>query len=154
MLGFLFKRKELTGEAFDAPLASGGLVYAIGDVHGCADLLARLLDRIDEDREMRGGKGEVVLLGDYIDRGDHSRDVVELLLKRSRQAHPPICLMGNHERMLLDFVEDPASSGRWLRFGGLQTLMSYGVRGLGAGRDMAPIRDRLVEAMGPHLASW
>ena len=152
MLGFLFGRRQAAGAAsFDAPLASAEPVYAIGDVHGRADLLARLLERIDEDRAARGG-GQVVFLGDYIDRGDHARDVLDLLLERADAPAPPVFLMGNHERMLLDFVEEPESGRRWLRFGGLQTLMSYGVRVVGQAADLAPARDALVEAMGPHLA--
>ncbi|HUF55805.1 MAG TPA: metallophosphoesterase [Thermohalobaculum sp.] len=152
MLGFLFGRKQASGGAvFDAPLASAGPVYAVGDVHGRADLLARLLARIDEDRAARGG-GEVVFLGDYIDRGDQSREVLDLVVGRAAGAEPPVCLMGNHERMLLDFVDEPESGRRWLRFGGLQTLMSYGVKVLGQAGDLTPARDALVEAMGPHLA--
>lgn len=153
MLDFLFRRKRLSGRA-GAGLASDGLVYAVGDVHGRADLLAMLLDRIDADREMRGGRGGIVFLGDYVDRGDQSREVLELLLERVGEARPPVFLMGNHERMLLDFVEDPEAGRRWLRFGGLQTLMSYGVGGVGGGgggADLTPVRDRLIEAMGPHL---
>lgn len=151
MLGFLFGRKQAVERpVFDTPLASAGPVYAVGDVHGRADLLARLLARIDEDRAARGG-GEIVFLGDYVDRGDHSREVLDLLLERAERAEPPVCLMGNHERMLLDFVDEPESGRRWLRFGGLQTLMSYGVTVVGQAGDLTPARDALVETMGPHL---
>ena len=137
-------------------MRSETLVFAIGDVHGRADLLRRLLERIDAEIEDHDGPAEVVFLGDYVDRGDHSREVVDLLIERAgREAErPPVFLTGNHEQMLLDFVSDAERGRKWLRYGGLQTLMSYEVRGLGGigeGSDLEPVRERLIEAMGPHL---
>ncbi len=129
---------------------------AIGDLHGRADLLMAL-DRLIEAEYP---DWSVVFLGDYVDRGDQSREVLELLMSVSEGDSPPVtCLMGNHERMVLDFLDDPAASGRrWLRNGGLQTLASFGVAppagGHGDGTAMADVRDRLAEAMGEAAIAW
>jgi len=66
------------------------------------------------------------MLGDYIDRGPQSDEVIELLTSRRLDART-ICLMGNHETYLLDFLRDPASLAEWQHNGGLETLMSYGL---------------------------
>jgi serine/threonine protein phosphatase 1 len=96
-----------------------------------------------------------VFLGDYIDRGEHARDTIDLLIELSRQPEAEtVFLMGNHEQMLLRFLRDPSSGSRWLRYGGLQTLMSYGVGGVGklnAEGEASRLRDALTEALGPHL---
>lgn len=154
MLSFLRRRKPAVKSVeFSAPLQSETLIYAIGDVHGRADLLTLLLARIDSEIEAHDGPAEVVFLGDYVDRGEHSREVLDLLVERVEQERPAVLLKGNHEQMLLDFLERPRRGRRWLRYGGLQTLSSYGVgdlRALSEGADLSPVRDRLAEAMGPH----
>jgi len=106
-------------------------VYAVGDLHGCSGLLERMLARIDADIAATApGPTRIVFLGDYIDRGADSAGVLARL--RALEAARPgqaVCLMGNHERMLLDFLDDATGRGaRWLRHGGLQTLASFGVR--------------------------
>lgn len=129
---------------------------AIGDVHGRADLLLE----IDRLIEARCPGWPVVFLGDYVDRGEQSRDVLELLMSVSPQDTPPVvCLMGNHERMLLDFLDDPAKNGpRWLRNGGLQALASFGVAPpRGGSTDPAAldeVRERLAAAMGAAMIAW
>lgn len=111
-----------------AAVPAGVRVYAVGDVHGRADLLARMLARIDADREARAGadRSVEVFLGDYIDRGPQSREVIDMLIERE-QAGGAICLLGNHEDMLLRALESPALMGDWLNNGGRETLMAYGV---------------------------
>lgn len=105
------------------------LIYAVGDIHGRCDLLRRLTGRIAEDAESADGPAEIIFIGDYIDRGPASADVVEFLL------HDPVLarfertfLKGNHEAALLDFLKDSSAGPAWARFGGLDTLVSYGVR--------------------------
>jgi serine/threonine protein phosphatase 1 len=101
------------------------LTYAIGDVHGRADLLARLLARIEDHRT--GRPRRLVFLGDAIDRGPDSAGAVAIL--RDLQAREPeavTCLMGNHEAMLLDAVAG-TNPGLWRINGGGATLASYGV---------------------------
>lgn len=109
-------------------------IFAIGDVHGRLDLLEDLLERIDEDTEARqpGPKTALVLLGDYVDRGPDSAGVLRLIHELVRQLPGHMaCLMGNHERMMLDFIDDPMHVGRhWMMNGGGATLDSFGITGL------------------------
>jgi serine/threonine protein phosphatase 1 len=106
----------------------GSRVYAFGDVHGRDDLLAALLAEIGHDVRRRPlAKATVVGIGDYIDRGPWSRQVVERLVA-GVPGCAMICLRGNHEQMLLDFLEDPIDAGpHWLSNGGDATLRSYDV---------------------------
>jgi serine/threonine protein phosphatase 1 len=84
------------------------LTYAIGDIHGCADLLDRLLERIESHAGDRAKK--LVFLGDYIDRGPDSARVVETLRRLQwRAPDDVVCLMGNHEEMLLKSLHEPGA---------------------------------------------
>lgn len=98
-------------------------IFAIGDIHGCRSLLEELLGRLDLHPET----DTVVFIGDYIDRGPDSRGVVETVLALRRRISKVICLMGNHERMFLDYLEDPAAAAMFLGNGGVATLRSYGL---------------------------
>jgi serine/threonine protein phosphatase 1 len=107
----------------------GRRVYAIGDVHGCADLLSDLFMRIDDDLRARPTADSVqVFLGDYIDRGPNSRQVIDLMIARRRQ-HDVLFLKGNHEDCVLRLLTDPTVLSEWQNMGGLATLLSYGVMG-------------------------
>ena len=100
------------------PADNGGpAIYAIGDIHGCLQPLERLLVKIAPRPE-----DELVFMGDYIDRGPQSREVVDRLLGLT---HRCVFLMGNHERMLLDFL-DGEDEELYLANGGQATLESYG----------------------------
>lgn len=114
--------------AADMSVPPGVRVYAIGDVHGRADLLAKIFGGIDAHlRNKPVDKAIEVLIGDYIDRGPDSRQVVEQLIARSRNGRT-VCLMGNHELFLQRFLQDdPAVVAEWGRYGGLETLLSYGL---------------------------
>lgn len=108
-------------------LPQGTRIYAVGDVHGRADLLRALFERVDNDRDQRpGARTMEVFLGDYVDRGPASREVIDLLLARSR-TNQTVFLKGNHETFVIDFLEDPSVLREWRSFGGLETLMSYGL---------------------------
>jgi serine/threonine protein phosphatase 1 len=108
-------------------IPDGQRVYAVGDVHGRADLLSALLGRIDADLEAFPIAQPVqVFLGDYIDRGPHSRAVLDLLIARRRR-HAMLCLKGNHETYAAEFLSNPAVLTDWRRIGGMDTLLSYGV---------------------------
>ena len=131
-------------------------VYAIGDIHGRADLLRAMLARIAADLEERPCESAVeVFLGDYIDRGPSSREVIDILL-----SHPPVagartCLRGNHEQAMLDFLGEPGVLADWSRFGGLETLLSYGLnpRLPVSFEDAARLRDELAYVLPKaHLA--
>ncbi|MEM1048236.1 MAG: metallophosphoesterase [Pseudomonadota bacterium] len=103
-------------------------IYAIGDVHGRADLLGNLLTAIAADMQAQPVKQAVeIFLGDYVDRGSDSRTVVETLRADPRHSGQRLCLKGNHEAMLLAFLDNPATFSMWRRHGGLATLASYGV---------------------------
>jgi serine/threonine protein phosphatase 1 len=105
----------------------GVRIYAIGDIHGRADLLDRMLDHIDADLAANPVHiGIRVFLGDYIDRGPASREVLDRLVAHSR-AGRSVFLKGNHESYLTRFLTDPSILGDWQRYGGLETLMSYGI---------------------------
>ena len=97
------------------------MIYAIGDVHGCAYELRNLLNQLPLTPE-----STVVFLGDYIDRGGHSKDVVDTILDLRKQCNV-VCLMGNHEAMFLNFLDDPGSerAGLFIVNGGSATLASY-----------------------------
>jgi len=102
-------------------------IYAVGDIHGRADLLLETMARIDDDLERRPIRHAVeVYLGDYIDRGPDSKTVIDLLAVRLVKKRA-VCLRGNHEALMEDFLRDPASLQPWLQLGGMQTLASYGL---------------------------
>jgi serine/threonine protein phosphatase 1 len=106
----------------------GERIYAVGDIHGRADLLAALLARIDSDLNVRPiGNSAQVFLGDYIDRGPNSRQVLDLLIERQRQ-HNVLCLKGNHEVYAVQALSEPSVLPEWLKMGGIATLVSYGVK--------------------------
>ncbi len=106
----------------------GVRIYAIGDIHGRSDLLASLFHEIDTDLEARPALRALhVFLGDYIDRGPSSREVVSLVLSRRRK-HEVVALKGNHDIFPNLFLKDPAIFRDWRQFGGAETLISYGLR--------------------------
>lgn len=109
-------------------LPDGVRVYAVGDIHGRADLLAQTLSAIEADAATNPAPRILqVFLGDYIDRGMQSREVIDLLLAPPPKGHERICLMGNHEETLLRFLEDPSVLRSWGNYGGYATLAAYGI---------------------------
>lgn len=125
-----------------AALGPGLRVYAVGDIHGRMDLLDELASLIESDIADAPKDILTIFLGDYIDRGPGSYDVLERL---SAGDFPTdfLALRGNHEELALAFLEDESVLESWRRFGGLETLHSYGVdigdvirgRGFGAARE-------------------
>lgn len=113
-----------------ATVPPGRRVYAVGDVHGRADLLTRLIDSLLADVAKGGFEGRPILvfLGDYIDRGFQSKDVIDILLSERLSSFETYFLKGNHEAAMLQFLGDPSIGPRWVEFGGAETLVSYGVR--------------------------
>ena len=107
---------------------AGYRLYAIGDVHGRDDLLGDLLARIDADSEGRGpAKRVLVFLGDLVDRGQSSAEVVERLRTFTPAGTRLVFLAGNHEEVLLRIIDgDVRLVTDWLRFGGAECLRSYG----------------------------
>ncbi|QQA42734.1 metallophosphoesterase [Pelagovum pacificum] len=127
-------------------------IQVVGDIHGRFDLLESLSNKLDP-------LAPIILVGDYIDRGDNSADVLRGCMQVSRETNFRLtCLTGNHESMLLKFIEDPRSvASMWLNNGGQQTLASFGVRLVSDRVEDAVLddaRDQLVDAMGGALISW
>jgi serine/threonine protein phosphatase 1 len=107
----------------------GARAYAVGDIHGRLDLLDRLLGQIERDIEARPAKRNyIVFLGDLVDRGPQSAEVVERL-RRYRPRHArPVFLAGNHEEVLLEILGGRADIiPDWIKFGGAECAASYGV---------------------------
>ena len=135
MLKSLFRRNaevgslQPTAAGRPARVPPGVCVYAIGDIHGRADLLAALHRLIVEDTShlTPGTEKLVVYVGDYVDRGLESRQVIDLLLDRPLPEFSAVYLLGNHDAWLLSFLVDAAIGPTWLRYGGDATLHSYGV---------------------------
>ena len=120
---------------------------------GCFNLLLRLQAEITEDAAKRkAARRVVVYLGDYIDRGPASRGVIEHFIKRPLAGFESLHLMGNHDRWLLDFLDDPGQGQAWLMNGGRATLASYGVNDVSTGsqRDqMQGLQQGLLKALPP-----
>jgi serine/threonine protein phosphatase 1 len=112
-----------------AGVPPGERVYAIGDVHGRLDLLIAMLDRIDADDANRpSADTTIVLLGDLVDRGPQSAQVVDHVIERDWRGRSVKILQGNHEEvMLLALAGDLEAMRFWTRIGGGETMASYGV---------------------------
>lgn len=102
---------------------------AIGDIHGCNAALRALLEKVRPE-----STDQVIFLGDYIDRGPASRAVIHTLLEL-RKACTTVFLRGNHEVMILDARGDATKASLWQSYGGLETLVSYGVNYANYGPD-------------------
>jgi serine/threonine protein phosphatase 1 len=128
--------------AAEAP--PGSRVYAIGDIHGRRDLLEEVHRAIAAD--LHGAPPTLnkvaVYIGDYVDRGDDSRGVIDRLLSAPLVGFRSVHILGNHEDMLLRFLEDSTVAPLWLQNGGDATLESYGIdwRAYVQGHDFEPLR--------------
>lgn len=108
-------------DPFDGP------VYVIGDVHGCLPEYQMIEAAIAQDCNSFARDAVIVLLGDIIDRGSNTAALIDHLVAQNRRAARVICLRGNHEEMMLEFLENPKQNLDWLGFGGYETLASYGL---------------------------
>ena len=151
MLGWIKRRFDKGGSIPWDPPQPDEAFYIVGDIHGELFLLDRLLTKISRDHR-------IVFVGDYVDRGRHSAGVLRRLLDLSGDPAALItCLLGNHEAMLLGFLRDPVMNSSWLRHGGRQTIMSFGLAGISERAEeqaLLKTRDRLAEVMGDDLIRW
>jgi len=130
-------------------LPPGSRIYAVGDVHGRLDLLDDLLAKIKDDIAHRPVERALhVFLGDYIDRGCCSRDTIDRLIRHGEQKES-VFLKGNHEAIALKCLSDRTLFDQWMRLGGLETLMSYGIERqvLANGRSIAELQAAFHRAL-------
>jgi len=134
-------------------LPPGLRIYAIGDIHGCLHLLEDLWERIREDARQNPAEEHVeIFLGDYIDRGPNSYGVIEALSTPPLPGWQRLCLRGNHEQLLLGFLEAPSSLEFWRQNGALETLASYAVD-VTRTRDMSQaeaVAEEFTSKLPPH----
>lgn len=140
---------------FDAPLAPAERLAVIGDVHGRYDQLLELLGTLGT---IDPPPGRLVFVGDLIDRGEDSARVLSLLHEIQGQlGDRMVVLRGNHEDMMLAFLASAESGQRWLRYGGLQTLASFGIGDVtefSRDESLERARKALVEALGEARIAW
>jgi len=124
----MFYRVALEANRPKYPPAPDGLViHAVGDIHGRADLLDQAHGLIDNDKLTFGADQNLeIYLGDYIDRGPDSAVVISRLIERSSRTST-IFLRGNHEQLLLDFLDGKDCWREWSRVGCIPTCLSYGI---------------------------
>jgi serine/threonine protein phosphatase 1 len=108
-----------------------GPVYCVGDTHGCLSLYQQLEALIVQDAVSHDGVATIILIGDMVDRGPQSAALLDHLLRPPPGGLRRVCLRGNHEAMMLDYLAMPVANPSWLDFGGIETLASYGI-------DLAP----------------
>jgi serine/threonine protein phosphatase 1 len=101
-------------------------LFAIGDIHGCFDSLKNLI----ENKIKLKRSDKLILLGDYIDRGTQSKDVIDFIIELQSKGFDIVPLMGNHEAMLIDALENEENLSKWFYNRGGKTLMSFGVESL------------------------
>lgn len=99
-------------------------IYAIGDIHGCATRLETLIARLDMDVR----QDLLIFVGDYIDRGPDSKEVIDIILDLLGMMDHVICLLGNHEQMFLNYYLHDRDPELFLGNGGYRTLASYGFK--------------------------
>jgi serine/threonine protein phosphatase 1 len=111
-------------------IPNGQRVYAIGDIHGRLDLLEIMIAAVRDDNERRGPAiTSIIVLGDIIDRGPHSAQIVRRFQAYTQASHRFIVLRGNHEATMVQALcGDMHALKAWLRFGGDETLKSWGVK--------------------------
>lgn len=134
-----FNKSRRSGEKSAARVPDGRRLYVIGDIHGELDCLDRLHGQIVEDiRRHPVAAPEVVYLGDYVDRGPSSAQVIDRLLEGGPGGLPGVHLKGNHEVMMIEALADLDLVDRWVQSGGGTALLSYGI---GSGALRAPLDD-------------
>lgn len=134
------------------PAPEGRTIYVIGDIHGRLDLLKNVHRSIDADKRNVGTTQTVeIYLGDYIDRGPQSAEVLSALIARASTTYA-VFLRGNHEQLLLDFLEGQDLLNQWKVVGCVPTLLSYGLpaRVLSADAREDEVRAALLQRFPPE----
>ena len=119
------------------------VVFAVGDIHGCADRLINLHCEIRRSAAMIAAvRRDVIYIGDYVDRGPDSRRVIDTLLDDPLPNFASVFLLGNHEIFMRAFRDGDSAAAPWLMNGGVATCRSYGIKA--AGTPGGPLRDRAL----------
>ena len=130
-LAGLYRTQMLEFTAAPATLPPGERVYAIGDIHGCLDRLVAMHEMIAEDLAERPcAHSTLIHLGDFVDRGADSAQVIDWLINRPPvPADEIVNLMGNHEHMMLGAISgsDREAPALWLSNGGADSLLSWSI---------------------------
>ena len=156
-LSYIYKTGSSLADVSKMPeFAPNAPFYAIGDIHGSTALIRKILSKIEDPPSLCAA---VVFLGDYVDRGEDSAGTLAQLYDLSQDdSRPWIFLRGNHEQMLLDFLDSPETAGPfWLMAGGRQTLASFGIGMPWQNMDtknLPRVRDTLREKLGQDLEAW
>lgn len=158
ILKSIFKKilNSRQGEPSAVGLPTNHRLYCVGDIHGRLDLLLEVHQKIAADALDFEGIKLLVYLGDYVDRGMHSKQVIDCLLENNFPDFEKVFLLGNHEQVLLQFLlsKDASIAHDWFRFGGLSTLVSYGVNvhGIPTAKDLGRLRAEFREKLpATHL---
>lgn len=109
-----------------------GKFFAIGDIHGCISYLEGLFAKIT----VNSAEDTIVFIGDYVDRGPDPRGVIEYILEL-KERYQVICLMGNHERMMLDYHDYGSNKDLWFMNGGTSTVVAYGLKSTPEGKKLS-----------------
>jgi serine/threonine protein phosphatase 1 len=148
----LLSRKTPPEAAAPPPPAPERPAYVVGDLHGRSDLLDAMIRAIGEDAG--DAAHDIVFVGDYVDRGPDSAGVLARLRALERMQNNVTCLMGNHDRMMLDFTVAPLMETRWLMNGGDATLVSFGIAAPRAPDQAAALAEALGVGDPDGLAAW
>jgi serine/threonine protein phosphatase 1 len=125
-------------------------IYAIGDIHGCLDLLVAAEERIFQHVGSGSEPALVVYLGDYVDRGPNSKGTIDHLMQKLPRPLYRICVCGNHDDTFLNFVRGDRFDPAWFDLGGERTLLSYGVDAMHL-LALDPQGERLRRAVTDHV---
>jgi serine/threonine protein phosphatase 1 len=151
--GFFARLMRAPAPRAPSRVPEGVRVYAVGDIHGCADQLNRMLNAVQADASTSASIKHLVFLGDYVDRGPDSRGVIERL-SSPFPGFKTHFLRGNHDQAILDFLQDPSFYRTWRSYGAPETLVSYGVvpPRFDKEAEFTVARDKLASALpGRHV---
>ncbi len=154
MIRKLFKRKPASNPVDTAQVPGGMRIYAVGDIHGRNDLLVQLLAQIDADDAARGpADTQIILLGDLVDRGSSSAQVIDTAIALKDRKPNTRFLMGNHEEIFIQACREPNPEliRFFIRIGGEATIMSYPIsRSDYLDLDIQELADRLPSLVPEH----
>ena len=129
-------------------------LYAIGDIHGCVDLLRQIIGLIKDDAAQHPARRfQLVFLGDYVDRGIHSKATIDFLLSELPENMKKVFIRGNHDHHMLQFLEGHLECAPyWFPWGAVATLASYGVPSFGikASSDLAVLQKDFAAKVPPE----